>query len=199
VLESEPCVGLAAPRIVTADGSLHFSQRHFPSLRSSYAQAVFLHRLMRRTSWTNELERDERAYTHPAAPDWVSGACMMLRRRDLEQLGGFDESFFLYCEDTDLCRRVRNIGLEVRYEPRAVVVHVGGASAPRASLLPTLAVSRVRYAKKHDGPVRAALQRVAVALEGLTHSVVSRDGLGMRAGHARAARLALTPLRPTGT
>jgi N-acetylglucosaminyl-diphospho-decaprenol L-rhamnosyltransferase len=202
-LESDPRVGLAAPRIVHEDGSLHFSQRHFPSLRSSYAQAFFLHRLMRRASWTNELERDERAYAHPASPDWVSGACMILRRDDLERLGGFDERFFLYCEDTDLCRRVRNAGLDIRYEPRAVAVHDGGASAPRARLLPVLAASRVRYAQKHDSRRRAALQRIAVALEGLSHTAVSGGGIRARAGHARAAtvaarRLPITDAWPNG-
>ena len=59
---------------------------------------------------------------------------MLVRRTALEQIGGMDERFFLYCEDTDLCRRIWDAGLTVRYTPDAVARHVGGASGDRSSL-----------------------------------------------------------------
>ena len=192
VLEADAGAGAVAPRIVDGDGSLDYSQRRYPRLRSTYARALFLHRLFPRASWTDELIRDERAYERPGTPDWVSGACVLLRRSVLEELAGLDEGFFMYSEDIDLCKRLRQAGHELRYEPSAVVEHEGGASAPRTNLLPVLAASRLRYAAKHRGAAGAFLERLGVALEACTHLVVSRGGKAARAGHARALRLALS-------
>ena len=190
----EPRVGAAAPRIHHEDGSLDNSQRVFPRLRSTYAQALFLHRVFPRATWTDELVRDENAYARRGTPDWVSGACILVRRDALVELGGLDEGFFMYCEDIDLCRRLRSAGYELVFEPAASVVHLGGASAPRAALLPALAASRVRYARKHRGWVVAFLERVGVGLGAATHALVGRGGRAMRAGHARALIAAAKPV-----
>jgi GT2 family glycosyltransferase len=195
VLEDDR-VGLVGPRILEPDGSLAFSQRRFPRLRSTYARALFLHRIFRRAAWTDELVRDREAYERPASPDWVSGACMLVRRSVLEEVGGFDERFFLYCEDKDLCRRIRATGSDVRFEPGATARHHGGASAPRAGLLPVLARSRVTYARKHSNRVGASLETLGVALNALTHAVVARGGRERRTGHWNALRAALGLRRP---
>jgi N-acetylglucosaminyl-diphospho-decaprenol L-rhamnosyltransferase len=191
-LEEDPRLGAAAPRIVDEDGSLDYSQRRFPRLRSTYARAFFLHRLFPSAPWTDELVRDEEAYARRGSPDWVSGACVLLRRKALEELDGLDEGFFMYGEDIDLCRRLRAAGFELLYEPAALVHHEGGASAPRAHLLPVLAASRIRYATKHRSRAGALLERIGVALEAATHVAVARGGIAARAGHARALRLAVT-------
>jgi GT2 family glycosyltransferase len=193
VLDAEPSVGAVAPRIVDPQGELDHSQRREPRLRSTYAQALFLHRLFPHAPWTDELVRDEAAYARRGSPDWVSGACVLLRRSALEELGGLDEGFFMYGEDIDLCRRLREAGHGLRFEPAAVVVHEGGASAPRPAMLPVLAASRLRYAAKHRGRTAALLERLGIALGAATHSVVARGGLQERRGHARALRLALSP------
>jgi GT2 family glycosyltransferase len=190
-LEQAPEAGAAAPRITHGDGSLDFSLRRFPRLRSTYARALFLHRVFPGATWTDELVRRPAIYAQPGSPDWVSGACVLVRRSALEELGGWDEGFFLYCEDIDLCRRLWDAGHDVVYEPAATVVHVGGASAPRAALLPVLAESRLRYAAKHRSRPAALLERGGIALEALTHVVVSRGGRAARAGHGRAFLLAL--------
>lgn len=188
----EKNAGAAAPRITHTDGSLDYSQRRFPRLRSTYARALFLHRLFPTAPWTDELVRDPGTYAEPGSPDWVSGACILVRRSVLQELGGFDEGFFMYCEDIDLGRRIWDAGYKLCYEPSATIVHEGGASAPRASLLPVLAASRLRYAKKHRSAPAALLERAGIALEALTHVVVSRGGRAARAGHGRALILALT-------
>jgi N-acetylglucosaminyl-diphospho-decaprenol L-rhamnosyltransferase len=195
LLERKPGAGAAAPKIHHADGTLDFSLRRFPRLRSTYARALFLHRLFPDATWTDELVREPGAYTRPGSPEWASGACLLLRRTVLEELDGLDEGFFMYCEDIDLCRRLRDGGHELLYEPGAVVSHVGGASAPRASLLPVLAESRLRYAHKHWNSTAALVERLGVALEALTHVAVTSGGRAARAGHARALLLAVT--RPT--
>jgi GT2 family glycosyltransferase len=190
VLERFPNVGAVAPRINHVDGSLDYSQRRFPRLRSTYAQAFFLHRLFPHATWVDELVRDETAYQRPGGPEWVSGACILLRRSVLEELDGLDEGFFMYCEDIDLCLRIWLAGHELRFEPSATVVHEGGGSAPRPSLLPTLAQSRLRYAAKYRTPAAAAIERFGIALGALTHLFVARGGRAARLGHARAFRLA---------
>jgi N-acetylglucosaminyl-diphospho-decaprenol L-rhamnosyltransferase len=193
VLEGTPAAGAVAPRINHADGTLDYSLRRFPRLRSTYARALFLHRVFPKATWTDELIREPSVYAEPGLPEWVSGACILVRRSVLEELEGFDEGFFMYCEDIDLCRRIRAAGLDLLYAPEAVVSHIGGASAPRASLLPVLAASRLRYARKHWSAPAALAERLGVALEALTHMVVSSGGRAARAGHGRAFLLALSP------
>ena len=185
VLDADDRIGIAGPRLLAADGSVQFSQRRFPALRSTFAQALFLHRIFPQAMWTDEVVRDLAVYEAPGSPDWLSGACLLVRRDVLERLGGWDDAFFLYSEDTDLCRRARNVGFDVRYVPTANATHVGGQSSPRAGLLPVLAASRVRYANKHETRARAFFQRVGVALSALSHLAAARTQ-GTRAGHARA-------------
>jgi N-acetylglucosaminyl-diphospho-decaprenol L-rhamnosyltransferase len=198
ILDDEPHVGVVGPRVLEDDGTLALSQRRFPRLRSTYAEALFLHRLFPHAAWATELVRDPGAYEGPARPEWISGACMLVRRPLLEELHGLDEGFLLYCEDKDLCRRVTDRGYEVRFEPEAVVRHRGGASAPRATLLPVLAASRVRYARKHSGRVAAFLERIGIGLGAFTHVLVARGGRRSRAGHASSLLYSLG-LRPVPT
>jgi N-acetylglucosaminyl-diphospho-decaprenol L-rhamnosyltransferase len=191
--ESSPAVGATAPRIVEPDGSLDPSLRRFPRLRSTYAQALFLHRLFPKAEWTDELERDPEAYARPGSPEWASGACLLVKRSVLERLGGLDDGFFLYCEDLDLCRRIRDAGLDILFDPDALAVHEGGASAPRAALLPVLAASRVRYAGLHQRPAVALLERLGILLGALTHAVITKGGVAARRGWLRAFARALSP------
>ncbi|MBM2822872.1 MAG: glycosyltransferase family 2 protein [Thermoleophilia bacterium] len=192
-LEENPSLGAAAPRIEHPDGSLAWSQRRFPRLRSTFAQALFLHRVFPHASWSDEMVRHEARYEGAGSPEWVSGSCLLVRRSALEELSGWDEGFFLYCEDIDLCYRLREAGYGIAYEPTALARHDEGASAPRAKTLPVLAASRVRYARKHRSAPYAALERIGIGLGALTHVVVSRGGLADRAAHARALRVALSP------
>jgi N-acetylglucosaminyl-diphospho-decaprenol L-rhamnosyltransferase len=190
LLEITPRAGIAAPRIVGEDGSLDYSQRRFPQLASTYGRALFLHRVFPRAPWTDELIREPEFYEHRGSPDWVSGACLLVRRRLLERLDGFDERFFMYCEDIDLCRRVRDEGFDIVFEPESVSVHGGGASAPRSALLPVLAASRIYYSRKHESALHAALEQVGIGLEAMTHSLLTRRGAAARRGHTSALRVA---------
>jgi N-acetylglucosaminyl-diphospho-decaprenol L-rhamnosyltransferase len=184
--ESDTTIGLVGPRIVDPDGTLDWTRRRFGRLRSSYAQAFYLHRVLPRATWTDEVERDPDVYEHDGPAEWLSGACMLVRRSAFEAVGGFDEGFFMYCEDMDLCRRLRYDGYEIRFAAHAVARHVGGTSAPRAQLRPVLAASRVRYARKHDGRARAALAQIAVALYEVTHALGALGRPSIRAGHVAA-------------
>jgi N-acetylglucosaminyl-diphospho-decaprenol L-rhamnosyltransferase len=192
-LERNERAGAVAPRIEEPDGSLDYSLRRFPRLRSGFAQALFLHRLFPNAAWVDEVIRDPSEYEQPHAVDWVSGACFAVRRSLLERIGGLDESFFHYSEDVDVCARIWDAGYEVRYVPDALAVHEGGASAPRTRLLAILAASRIRYAAKHERPLTALLVRASVALGALTHVVLAKSNAARR-GHLRALGVALRPL-----
>jgi GT2 family glycosyltransferase len=198
VLEEDPSAGAIAPKIVNERGTLEFSQRRFPRPISTISQALYLHRFFPRASWSDELVRDPAVYDAPRTIDWVSGACLLVRRDVLERVGGWDEGFFLYCEDIDLCKRLRDAGSNVRYEPSAQVIHAGGASAPRAALLPTLASSRIRYAKKHRSRGIVFMERLGIALGAVTHLVLARGGRAVRIGHARSLRAVFASTGSTG-
>ena len=98
---------------------------------------------------------------------------MLVRREAFEAVGGFDEGFFLYCEDTDLCRRLRDAGHTVRFEPAAEVHHLGGASSGAGETRAIAARSRVRYAGKHLHPAPARAEALGVALGEATHAATA--------------------------
>jgi Predicted glycosyltransferases len=100
---------------------------------------------------------------HPLEVDWISGACMLVRREVVEQVGLLDERFFLYFEDNDWCLRMRRAGWRILYDPRFEVVHLGGASLPqrhRASQI--YYQSLIQFTAKHYGPWKAGLLQILV-------------------------------------
>jgi len=197
VLDEESDVALVAPRIVEADGELAASQRHFPRLRSTFAQGLFLHRVFPRAAWTDELIRDPGAYERPGSPDWVSGACMLVRRSGFEAVAGFDEGYFLYCEDIDLCFSLREAGHDIRFEPAATVYHEGGASCPSSELRAVLTASRLRYARRRRGRLAALVEAIGIGLGEATHILSSVHRPSVARGHASALRALMRPTRRT--
>ena len=129
-LRADPGLGGVGPRTLGDGGQLHWTQRRFPRLRSTYSQALGLHHLAPGARWAGETISSIAAYAEPATPDWLSGGCVLMRRSALEDVGGLDEGFFLYSE-TDLFRRLRDRGWRARFEPQATAYHQGGASASR--------------------------------------------------------------------
>jgi N-acetylglucosaminyl-diphospho-decaprenol L-rhamnosyltransferase len=195
-LDHDPRTALAGPRILGGEGELLLSRRRLPRLRSTFAQALFLHRVLRSAAWTDEMVRDPAAYERAGEAEWLSGACMLVRRSALERVGGFDEGFFLYCEDTDICLRLHADGNRIRYEPAAVARHIEGSSAPRSELLAIHARSRVRYARLHYRRGTAWLEAVAVVLSALTHAAVAVPRRPATArGHLAALRAVVTGTR----
>ena len=139
--------GIAAPRVLSDHGDQEFSLRREPSL----LRALGL-------SWTNhpvlsDHVQEAAAYEHPHAVDWALGAVLMISRHCFDTLGGWDESFFLYSEETDFCLRARDIGLRTWYEPRSVAIHIGGGSGRNDRTHAMLAVNRVRLYRRRHGPL----------------------------------------------
>lgn len=149
-LDEQPRAGAVGALVLNPDGSVQPTKRAFPSLWQSV-----LHGLLGIVWPSNP---GTRAYTLADAPfdrartvDWVAGPAMVLRRRAFEAIGGFDEAFFFFVEDVDLCRRLWDTGWEVWFEPRAVVSHAWGTSWTQQPLrfLWIHQRSLFRYATKH--------------------------------------------------
>lgn len=135
-LEENLDVGILGPKIVNPDGSVQGSARAFPSLLTAFfGRNTFLTRLIPKNpiSQKNVVTLQGNG-TSPTKVDWVSGACMVIRRKSLELTGFFDERFFMYWEDADLCRRMWNNGWKVIYFPRATLLHHIGQSSRKRKL-----------------------------------------------------------------
>jgi hypothetical protein len=154
-LRERPGAGIAGPRTLNADGTVQVSTGPDLDLASERRQRRLVTGVLRRLP--EALAEAERIHSRAHEPDWVSGSCLMARRECLEALGGFDEGFFLYEEDADLCRRARASGWRVLFTPEAEVAHQLGRSMARAPSRARLAYhgSHLRYYRKHNG--RAAL------------------------------------------
>jgi GT2 family glycosyltransferase len=194
-LWADPALGSVGPRTLDDGGQLHWTQHRFPRLRFTYGQALGLHRVAPLARWTGEGIKEPAAYERPSMPDWISGGCVLLRRTALDQVGGLDERFFLYSEETDLFRRLRQRGWRARFEPNATAYHRGSASAPPEAINWMLARSRVRYTRKHHGALVALLEAIGVAVDALARAAACIHRPARRRGHLAAARAALRALR----
>jgi N-acetylglucosaminyl-diphospho-decaprenol L-rhamnosyltransferase len=166
--EARPEIGAAGPRLLWPDGRLQRSCRRFPTVFRLATEFLYLRKLAPRSRLLNGFYCGEFEHDEPRRVDWVTGACLLVRRDLYERLGGFDEAFFLYSEEVDLLYRAAASGAETWYDPAAEVVHVWGGTAGRASAL-TLeeqARSHVRYLCKHASEATARRAR-RVLLTGL--------------------------------
>lgn len=165
-LVGDPSLALAGPRLVDAEGRTVQSARAFPTVGRSTVQAFAgvlrpSGRLSRRYQGANrELARTGRV-------DWVTGACFAARSDALRAVGGFDEGYFLYVEEVDLCWRLAAAGWGVAYEPAAKAMHIGGHSAKARpyKMIVEHHKSLWRFAKRTTtGPARLALPVVAAGI-----------------------------------
>jgi N-acetylglucosaminyl-diphospho-decaprenol L-rhamnosyltransferase len=126
-LEAEPAVGAAGPQLRNPDGSVYPSARTVPSLMEAVGHGL-LHFVAPDNRFTRRYRQTEADPSRPRQVDWVSGAAVWLRRQALDAVGGWDERYFMYVEDVDLCWRLGRAGWQVAYEPAAVVEHAVGVS-----------------------------------------------------------------------
>jgi GT2 family glycosyltransferase len=128
-MENDPSIGLGGGRLISEDGAWQPSARLFPSpLNDFLALSGMAHRFASSPFWG----RADRTWASPfeaADVDWVPGAFSIIRTEALDAIGAFDERFFLYYEEVDLCRRLKAGGYRIRYWPDVVVVHIGGESS----------------------------------------------------------------------
>src|SRR2546426_2180712 len=155
--QTEHCA-LVGPRILNADGSIQGSARGDPDIFTGlFGRTGALGRVL---PWLPVSRRHGssgagiRSRHESVVVDWLSGACMLARRDALEKVNGFDERYFLYWEDADLCRRLRGVGYHVRYVPGAKAIHRVGHSSrnSRAPAMRAFHQSAYLYYSTHVAP-----------------------------------------------
>jgi len=168
-LDANGTCGLVGPALVYADGTPQPSAKRFPTLGLALGEVVGLHRLVPRNRWVGRFYYEDRDLTRDALVDTVSGAVMLLRREAFDAIGRFDEGFWMYFEETDLCRRLQDRGHTVALCPAAQAIHQHGASTRQTSVRQVeYYLSYVRYFRKHHRRGSAAILRAAVAASTLT-------------------------------
>ncbi|MEV5846282.1 glycosyltransferase family 2 protein [Streptomyces sp. NPDC051985] len=179
-------VGIAVP-LLYEEGSdtPHRSLRRESTLLRAFGEAVIGNTRAGRFPALSELVTAPGAYRRPTRADWATGALMAVSGDCLTACGPWDESFFLYSEETEYCLRARDRGYATQLEPTAEAVHLGGDSQVSPRLWTLLTLNRVRLYRRRHGPLATAAFRAAVLLR-----ETSRAALGRPAGRAAAAALA---------
>jgi GT2 family glycosyltransferase len=190
LLEERPGVGAAGPRTRGSDGTIQVSTGPDLTPSAERRQRRLVLGVARREP--EALAEAEALHAREHEADWVSGSCLAIRRTALEAVSGFDEDFFLYEEDADLCRRLRAAGWRVVFTPAAEVRHRLGASMGRARRRARLEYHRshLLYYRKHNGPVARVALRLLLAARGL-----GEWSKGVATGDANASADGATLLR----
>jgi len=168
-LAAHPEAGFAGSYIHGPAGDTHLTTFRFPSIASEFEGAIRLGPV------TRILRRARVPVDTPAAAgrvDWLAGASLMMRQSVLDEIGLFDETFFLYFEETDLCRRALSAGHQVHFVPESRVAHIGSASTGMKEWqrVPDYWFdSRLYYFRKNHGTAYAALATVAHVIGGGLH------------------------------
>ncbi|MFE4469944.1 glycosyltransferase family 2 protein [Leifsonia sp. NPDC056824] len=161
-MEDRPELGAVGPRVLNVDGTPYPSARSFPSLRTGVGHAVFFS-LWPRNPWSRRYLSHKDGSLEPRTVDWLSGSCMLVRRTAFDQLGGFDEGYFMYFEDVDLGYRLAKAGWKRLFLPTTSVVHSGAHSTTTesAKMIRAHHDSAYRYlSRKYSGPLLAPLRWV---------------------------------------
>ena len=160
-LERHADVGVVGPQLLNLDGSVQSSRRRFPTLATAFFESTWLQGIapaaVLRRYYTLDLPDEEAADV-----DWLMGACLMVRRQVIDQVGGLDEAYFMYSEELDWCRRIKTAGWRVVYLPAAKVLHHVGKSSEQAVTARHVNFQRakLRYFRKYHGRLAAAVLRV---------------------------------------
>jgi N-acetylglucosaminyl-diphospho-decaprenol L-rhamnosyltransferase len=148
--DQQPDAAVVGPRLLNPDGSLQRSVRAFPTLWRLATEYLFLRKLAPRSRALNSFYEGGFNHDEVREVDWVFGACLLVRRDAADEVGLFDESFFMFSEETDWCYRFHEAGWRVFFFPGAEVVHVGGASHG-GSLFAENVRGHLRFLAKHRG------------------------------------------------
>lgn len=166
-LRAHPRCGIAGPRILNTDGTLEYSARAYPGpftlLFNRYSLAT---RLWPGNPWSRRYLLSDWDHATPRSVDWVSGACMCVRRAAAEAAGSMDEAYFMFNEDVDWCHTLNDAGWTVDYVPAATITHHIGASHARVADKVVLERHRgmIHYLAKHHrlDPVTRALATLVI-------------------------------------
>jgi GT2 family glycosyltransferase len=162
--ELDGTVAAVAPALRNVDGSVQRSVRGFPTSWRYATEFFYLRRLAQSSRMLNAFYGGGLDTTMPRTIDWATGACLLVPRSAVDDVGLMDEAYFMYGEEVDWMARMRTVGRRVAWEPRAVATHVGGGSARSqwGALYQRQLVNHVRYMARCEG--RAAARRTRLLL-----------------------------------
>ncbi len=166
-------VGMVGPQLRYADNLWQNSRRSFPTRLTGFMESTWFGQTWPRNPWARRLYMEDWPSSYAHDVDWLVGAAMLARRSALEQVrmpgydGPFDEAFFMYSEELDLCRRLKDAGWRIVYQPQAVVVHYEGRSSEQvvAARHVRFNTSKVRYYDKYFGHAWSETLRRYLLLE----------------------------------
>ena len=177
MMDERPTVGLAGARQITGEGRLDTTIRYFPNAVRALGDALCAERLGRkRPRWLGEREIDPRAYERETDCDWTSGSFMLARREALESAGYFDERFFMYSDETDLCRRIKLAGWEILHLPQMTILHHDRKAGIKPHIESLGTITRMWYARKYFSPLHRLAYGGALMLRHLLRAVYSGSG-----------------------
>lgn len=205
-LAQHPDVGVVGPQLLNSDGSIQSSRRRFPNLATALVESTWLEpvapRRILRHYYVQDLPDNEAANV-----DWVTGACLLTRHEIFAAVGGLDEAYFMYSEELDWCRRIKDAGWRIVYLPTAQVVHHVGKSSEQAVTARHINFQRakLRYFRKYHGGLATAVLRLVLIMNYMWQLLL--EGLKGLVGHKRPLRwqrvqaywqVIRTGLRPAG-
>jgi len=139
-MDHHPEAGVVGAQLLNSDGSKQNSIANYPSLATELLNKSLLRRF-----FPDRFPGKERAYFEPIEVDSVIGACMMVKRKAIEQVGLFDEDYFLFLEETDWCYRFKRAGWKIYHHPQAEIYHFQGKSAEKDKKKAKVEYYRSRY------------------------------------------------------
>jgi GT2 family glycosyltransferase len=186
---SEPGIGIAVPRLVNGDGELIFSMRREPTLLRAMADATIGALRAGKVRALGEVVSDRDQYDCRQLTDWSEGSVMLVSSECMSAAGGWDESFFLYSEETDFALRARDLGYATMFVPTAHAVHLEGGSARNPALWPLVVRNRVRLYRRRHSMLVSLMFYGAVICREATRAVLGRET------NRAALKLLLSPAR----
>jgi N-acetylglucosaminyl-diphospho-decaprenol L-rhamnosyltransferase len=156
--DERPGAALIGPRLSNLDGSLQRSVRGFPTTWRLATEYLYLRKLAPRSRALNAFYAAGFAHDAECDAEFVMGACMLVRRKAIDEVGLLDEDYFLFSEETDWCYRFRQAGWRVLFTPAAECVHVGGASHGGRMFRENVR-GHLRFLSKHRGAAEAERAR----------------------------------------
>lgn len=187
-LDAHPQVGSLGPELLYSDGSHQSSRRRFPTLATAFVESTILQSYLPNSRLLKRYYCLDLPAGQTQEVDWLVGACLLVRREAIENVGLLDEGYFMYSEEMDWCYRIKKAGWKVVYLPEARVVHHYARSSsqdlPRQHI--HFQASKCRYFAKHHGRPAAALLRCFLWLTYLFQ--LGREGVKYLLGHKRDLR-----------
>ncbi|RME55665.1 MAG: glycosyltransferase family 2 protein [Caldilineae bacterium] len=187
-IAGDPTIGAIGPQLRYGDGSLQSSRRRFPTRLTGFFESTWLERAWPDNPWARRYHVAEWSPQTRQDVDWLVGAALLVRGEALAAVGGFDEGFFMYSEELDLCWRIKAAGWRVVYDPAAVVIHYEGRSSEQVAARRHILFNRskVRFYRKRFGPLWAELLRRYLLFEYRWQMALER--LKWLLGHKRSLR-----------